>query len=389
MNDPLLFTPGPVNLHPTVLRAMVTPLVFHRAERFHKLYSEIEEKLRKVLLTENSEIYLLTTSGTGSIEAAIANFVKPGDKILVSIHGVFSERLAEAVKVYGGKVVPIFTDERRGPYLSEIENKMSEDIRVAAFVLNDTCPGILLKNFEEIVKLVKEYGCLLLVDAVSILGGYNIPIDKWGIDVLVAATQKCLAAPPGISLITISEEAMRILKENKPRSYYLNLKKYVEFAKRRETPFTPAISTLYALNEALNIILKVGYNRWIKFHEIRANALYSSLEILGLKPFVKEEFRSNTIITLELADEHLNNLVRLLRREFEIYIAGGIGKFKGKVMRVGNMGYLTKRDVLTLLASIGVLLEELGYSPNTHLALRSAFQKLKDLNYQGIFNEYT
>ena len=384
MNDPLLFTPGPVNLPPTVLRAMATPIVFHRAEDFHRLYDEIEEKLRRILLIESSEVYLLTTSGTGSIEAAVANFVKPGEKVLVSIHGVFSERLAEAVKVYGGEVVPILTSERRGPYIGEIEEKMSEDIKVTAFVLNDTCPGILLKNFEKIAKLVKEHGCLLLVDAVSILGGHEIPVDKWGIDVLVAATQKCLAAPPGISLITMSEEAMKALKETQPKSYYLNLKKYMEFARRRETPFTPAVSILYALNEALNFILRVGYNRWVRFHDIRANALYSSLEMLGLKPFVNEEFRSNTVIALELTGERLDNLIRSLREELGIYVAGGMGRFKGKIMRIGNMGYLTKRDILTLLASLGVLLEELGYSPDTRSALRLAFRQLKNLNYPRV-----
>jgi len=384
MEDPLLFTPGPVNLAPSVLRAMATPIVFHRADEFHRLYDEIEEKLRKILFIESSEVYLLTTSGTGSVEAAVANFIRPGEKVLVSIHGVFSERLAEAIRVYGGKVIPIVPDERRGPNINEVEEKLSKGVKVAAFVLNDTCPGILLKNFEKIAKVIKDQGCMLLVDAVSILGGYEIPVDKWGIDVLVTATQKCLAAPPGVSLITVSEEAMRILERSPPRSYYLDLRKYREFARKRETPFTPAITLLYALNEALNLILKVGYDRWIKFHEIRAEALYSSLEILGLKPFVDKEFRSNTVVTIELTDEKLNELPKLLRDEFKIYIAGGMGRFKGRIIRIGNMGYLTKRDILTLLASFGVLLTELGYSPDICSALKLAFQKLKDLSYSEV-----
>lgn len=380
----MLFTPGPVNLPPSVLRAMVSPIIFHRSEDFHTLYSEIEEKARKILKTDHSEVYILTTSGTGAVETAIANFVKPGEKVLVSIHGIFSERLADAIKVYGGKVVSITPNEKRGPKIEEIERKLSEEIKIAAFVLNDTCPGILLKNFEEIAKIVKSYGCLLLVDAVSILGGYEIPIDKWNIDVLVTATQKCLAAPPGISLITVSEEAMEVLKKNIPRTFYLDLRKYMDFAKRKETPFTPAVPLLYALNEALSLILKIGYEKWVEFHEIRAKALYSSLEELGLSPFVDKEFRSTTVISLEVVDEKLNELIKLLRNEFGIYIAGGIGRFKGRILRIGNMGCLTKRDILTLLASIGVLLEELGYRPNTQSALKTAFRFLENLNYPGV-----
>ncbi len=380
--DDLLFTPGPVGLPSPVLRAMATPMVSHRSDEFHELYEAVEEKLKKLLMSDEVEVYLLTASGTGAVEAAVANFIKPGDEVLVPLHGIFSERLAETVRAHGGAVVAVNCGDRRGPTAEEVESALRSNPRVsaAAVVINDTCPGVMLRNFREIAEVVKERGCLLIVDAVSAFGGVEIPVRDWGIDVLATATQKCLAAPPGLSIVAVSEEAASRLGGGSPGTYYLDLAKYRDFSRRRETPFTPALPILYALNEALDFILRVGFKRWVDFHEMRARALYSALSELGMRPFVSEGFRSTTVVSVE-AEGRVGEVARLLRREFGIYVAGGIGRFKGRVVRVGNMGYLTKRDVITLVACLALLLRRLGYEPRVEEALSAAYDALRGLAY--------
>lgn len=362
MNDPLLFTPGPVGVPFRVIRASIRPMIFHRSEDFHRLFSQVLDKLHRVLST-NEDIIVITSSGTGAVEASVASIIRKGDTVIVPVYGTFSERLYETAVMYGAKVISKRYSGKEGPTPQDIEELLEKDknIKAVYLVLNDTSPGILLKNFEKIANVVKEKGVLLIVDAVSILGGHDIPIDKWGIDILVSATQKCLATPPGLSIITVSNEAWRVINNMEPRSFYFNLKRYKRYLEKMETPFTPAVSILYALNEALEMILEFGVEEWIKMHELRADILYRALSEFGFKPYVKEDFRSHTIITVSHTriQDH-STLISSLKKEYNILIAGGIGKYKGNFIRIGNMGCISKRDLVTLISCIATELIKRG-----------------------------
>lgn len=368
--DPLLFTPGPTNVPSRVLKAMAKPMITHRGATFRSLYSSVEDKIKQLLDTEN-EVFLLTASGTGGVEAAVANLVKKGTKVIVPIFGTFSERIANAVKTYGGEVITRKYKEGTGPVKEDIAALIDEhsNAEILFIVYNDTSPGVMLKDIDQICKIAKDNGLITVVDGISIVGGAPVHVDTWNIDVFIGATQKCLGTPPGLSFISVSREVLE--KSKNINTIYFSFELFKKFAEKRETPFTPAIPLFYALDEALNIILsEIGYKRWLELHERRAEALYKSLEVMNFIPFVHENFRSVVVIsTSGHPSLECPALKSELEKKYAINISGGLGELKNKIIRVGNMGFLTWRDVLTLIAAIAEVLLEHGIEEDVSKAL--------------------
>lgn len=374
--------PGPTNVPERVMRAMITHIINHRSPDFVDLYTEVIENTQKVFQTK-SDVVALSASGTGAVEASVVNLVKKGDKVIIPVNGEFSGRLAQMIEWQGANVVKLETQPGTNATFEQVKEAFDNNKDVKAFyvVHNETSTGTQVKYLDKISKLTSRNDCFYVVDSVSLLGGAELPVDKWNIDVCMTGAQKALAAPPGISPISVSPKAKKYMIENPPPTMYFNLARYFKYYEEsKHTPFTPALPLLYAYREALRIILEEGMDARIKRHKICSDALYSGLSAIGLTPFAKEEDRSISIIALNYLEGLEDNTFRnTLAKKFRVLVAGGFGNLKGKVFRVGCMGEVHRYHVMRTISAISSTLDMMGYKTNTVDALKTAEEKLKDL----------
>jgi aspartate aminotransferase-like enzyme len=345
--------PGPTNVPERVMRAMITPVINHRSQDFVELYTEVIEKTQQVFQTKN-DIVALSASGTGAVEASVVNLIKKGDKVIIPVNGEFSGRLAQMLEWQGANVIKLETPPGQNATFDQVKEAFDNNKDVKAFYV---------------------------VDSVSLLGGAELPVDKWKVDVCMTGAQKALAAPPGISPISVSPRAKKYMIENPPKTMYFNLARYFKYYEEsKHTPFTPALPLLYAYREALRIILEEGLDTRIRRHKSCSDALYSGLGALGLTPFAKEADRSVSIIALNYLQGLEDNTFRnTLAKKFRVLVAGGFGNLKGKVFRVGCMGEVHRYHVMRTISAISSTLDMMNYKTNTTDALKVAEEKLKDL----------
>ena len=360
----LLMIPGPTNVHQRALEAMYRPLTDHRGPEFESLYAELLENLKYFFQTKEWDVIPFTASGTGALECIVSNTVAPGDKVLVPLYGNFTNRIKEMVEVYGGEAVTIKVPEREAVTAEQVEGALKRNkVKVAFLVFNETSTGVRVVDLKEIAKIAHEHGALIAVDAVSGLGGDDLPVEEWDIDLCASASQKCLAAPPGMSMVSVSDRAWEVINSMRARSHYFDLKLYKRFfVERRQTPFTPAIPIFYAVNEALKALKEEGLENRIRRHKICAEALYAAMEALGLKCYAEPKFRSNTTIAVEVPSGLKEEDIRgLMREKYGVYIAGGVADLRGKIIRIGNMGIVNRHIVLRTINSLECALKELGW----------------------------
>jgi aspartate aminotransferase-like enzyme len=368
MVEKLIMLPGPTQVPERILKAMSKPMINHRGAEFEKLYAEIAEGLKYLFQTQKNDVYPLTASGTGGVECAALNIVEKGDKVIVPTNGEFSERLAEAFEKAGADLVnPKFElGTAIDPNVVEEALNDNKDARIVAFVYNETACGV-RNPAEEIVKVAKEHDALIIVDAISNLGGDYLYMDKWNVDAVITGSQKCLACPPGLSFISLSEDCWNKVEKSKKEkeTIYFDLLKIKEYHKKNETPFTPAVPILYALQEALKMLKEEGIEKRIKRHAECAKSMREGLKSLGLKLFPKDEkFASNTV-TASFGPQGVPvaDMIKKLLEDTGIVIAGGMGETKGKVFRVGTMGAVTQNEVNLTLNGIRSVLTKLGAKP--------------------------
>ena len=367
--------PGPTNVPDRVMHAMIKPIIGHRGAEFHALYEEITEKLKYVFQTQ-SDVFVLTCSGTGGIECAVSNLVSPGDKVIVPVFGVFSERLAEKVKRRGGIPVELSLPWGTAPRASEIKEivEREPDAKAIFLVYNETSTGVTVRELPEIGRIAKENNLLLIVDAISNLGGDKLPVDEWNIDFCITGSQKCIACPPGLAMVSVSQKAWEKIEKTENKPMYFDLLRMKEYAAKKETPFTPALPIFHALNEALKIIHEEGLEKRFERHRRCAQAFYNAIEALGLTVFPKEKsIRSNTVIAVNIPENVEDNKVRsIMREKYKVLIAGGMGKLKGKIFRIGCMGIISQAEVLTTLNAFGNALKDAGYQLEIEKGLEAA-----------------
>jgi aspartate aminotransferase-like enzyme len=355
--------PGPTNVPPRVMRAMLKPIINHRDVEFKDMYRRIIENSKYVFQTKN-DIFVLSSSGTGGVECAIANVVSNGDKIIVPVNGVFSQRVKETVECFGGKPIEIPVEWGKAVTVEQIKKAMDKekDIKAIAIVYNETSTGVTTRILNEVGKICKEKDVLFIVDAISILGGDYLPVDEWNIDICITGSQKCLMCPPGLALISVSEKAWSIIEKTTKNKYYFDLNKYREFQEKFETPFTPVLPLFYALDEALQMIKEEGLEARFKRHRVCAQAFYEGIKALGLKLFAEESCRSNVVIAINNPDNISDKSIReIMREKYRIAIAGGMGKLKGTMFRVGVMGTVSRSEILFTLSALELTLAELGH----------------------------
>ena len=355
----ILMTPGPVELHPRVRTAMSRRMISHRSSEFRKLYRSIVSKASRIFQT-SEDIFVVTGSSTCAIDCVAASLSRRDFSILVPVYGVFSERLAEAFEASGARVTRLEFSWRGGLRLEMLEDALTRDERIEAVALvhNETSTGVMV-DLERAADLVKSHGKLLIVDAVSSLGGVDLPVDKLGVDICIVGSQKCLAAPPGLSMISISKAAWKLVETRQGSAPpYLDLARMKRFQENWETPFTPAINLFYGLDEALNIILEEGLNNWIRRHERCSITLYEELERLNLAFYPKKGVRSRTVLTLLPPKGGSAEKIVAGMKQRGIIIAGGVGKLRGKVFRIACMGLIDEDKARKAINALKEVLSE-------------------------------
>ncbi len=358
----ILFTPGPVQLHPRVLQALSGQAISHRSPEFRRLLEEVELKLGKIHKTENY-VALLTGSGTLAVEAMIYSLLNPGEKLLIVSHGEFAQRAMSTALARGVNVSIIESDKPGEPVSAEKVKVMIDSERYDALLIvyNETSVGLAYRDLRELSLYAKKKGLLTLVDAVSALAGEPLEMDSWKIDAVASASQKAIAAPPGLSFVALSSEAVEKAGRTKNKPCYLDLQRYIKFYhERKETPYTPSVNLVYALSEALDIILEEGIDKWINKHIERAKILYRELEALGLSPLVpKKKYRSNTVAAFKTTTINMSaSSIASKLYEKGIVIAKGIGELKEQVIRIGLMGHIRLSDIELLIESIKSIIRE-------------------------------
>jgi len=360
----LIMLPGPTNVPDRVMRAMLKPMINHRGPEFAMLLERVAEGSKYVFKTKQ-DVYILTSSGTGAVECAISNVVDPGDKVIVPVFGFFSERVKEKVLRHGGKVVEIPVEWGKAPAAEQIEKavKKEKNVKLVAVVHNETSTGVTVRELQEICRIAEENDALVLADSISILGGDNLPVDEWNVDLCVTGIQKCLACPPGLALISVGKRAWEAIgkKAMKP-PYYFDLVSIRDHASRRETPFTPAISLYYALDEALKMVREEDLEKRFQRHAECAKAFYAGFEALGLKPYAEEKVRSNTVIAVNLPSGVDGAKIReIMKERYKVIVAGGLGKIRQLILRIGCMGIISEAEVFTTINALENALADLKY----------------------------
>ncbi len=362
----LLLGPGPSNPDPRVLRALSEPTLGHLDPDFVKIMDETTELLRYVFTTKNRLTIPVSGTGSAGMEAAIVNTVEPGDTAIICVAGVFGERMADVATRTGAQVVRVDAPWGKPVDLEDVRKavKLNPQTKIVGIVHAETSTGV-LQPLDEIARIAHEAGMKLVVDAVTSLGGVKVPVDELGLDFVYSGTQKCLSCPPGLAPVTVNDDMLNLIKNRKTKchSWYLDLSMIERYwGSERFYHHTAPVNMIYALNEALRIIKEEGLEaRWHR-HHLNQQALVAGLEAMGLKLAVQPEYRLPSLTTVFLPEGLDDARARKkLLDEFGIEVGGGLGKFKGKVWRIGLMGTnSTKPVVLTLLTAMECVLVEEG-----------------------------
>src|SRR5690242_19217725 len=356
--------PGPTPLPDRVVRSMNRPMIDHRGPEFAAILAEITAGAKRVFKTQN-DLLLLTSSGTGGLESAVANLVSPGDEVIVALCGNFGERFAALAAAYGADVVrlefeweqPVDPDDLR------LTVDRHPKARVVLLTHNETSTG-LTNPLRELARVGRERDRIVVVDGVSSISSIDIETDAWGIDVAVSGSQKGWMAPPGIALVSVSERAWAQQGQARSPRFYFDWKEARTWAEKGMTPFTPAVPVAYAMQEGLHMLEEEGLDNVYKRHERLARATQAGLEALGFQLFARDGYRSNTVTSALPPDGlDVNALRKLLDARYGVVIAGGQGKMTGKMVRVGHLGAVAEGDVVQVIWALEQALEELDIAP--------------------------
>ncbi len=353
-----LLIPGPVEVSNEVLLSVAKPLMGHRTPDFEEILMSCIEDLKYVFQTKN-DVLIITGSGTSAMDAAIASTVSEGDEVICIGGGKFGERFAEIAKSYGANVIEFKVEWGSTFDKDKLEETVANsDAEVITLTHNETSTGV-LHDASFVGKLAREYDMLFIMDGITSVGGDDVKTDKWGVDICITGSQKCIAAPPGLAMLSISEKALEVINNKKPKAYYLNLQKYKKSIEKRTTPFTPSVTLIYGLYQALKEIRKEGLERRIKRHRTLAKATREAIKALGLELLPKEEIASNTVTAIKIPKNLTDDDIRgKLKRKFGILVAGGQAKLKGKIFRIGHMGNVGYLDLVGVIGALELVLKE-------------------------------
>ena len=377
----LLFIPGPVTVAEPVLAAMAKPMVDHRGPEYKALQASVIAKLQPIFGTAG-EVVLLSSSGTGGLEAAVTNVFGPGEKVLACPIGVFGERLLGIAKTWGIDVEILPTEYGHAVDPAALKARLDADTerRIAGVLLthNETSTGV-QSAMGPLAEAVRAHGAYTIVDSVSGLAASEFTMDAWGFDIVVAASQKALAVPPGMAMVAVSARAWEKMARVSGLRCYFDLKKARDFAVEGQTPWTPAVSIVYALDVALDRYAAEGpANVWAR-HERYTRAIHAAAGALGLAVYSQPGVHSVTVTAIVVPEGVDGNAIRkALRAKYDVIIGGGQGKLVGKIMRIGTMGDLSPADVLGMIDALEGELRAGGHAIAAGTARAAALRAMGD-----------
>lgn len=362
-NKLMLMIPGPTPVPERVLLAMAQHPMGHRSGDFSKIIGELNENLKWLHQTKN-EVLTLCASGTGAMEAGIINFLSAGDHVLVGNNGKFGERWAILSRAFGLNVEEVTAEwgKQLNPedFRAKLEADKEKKIKAVIITHSETSTGV-LNDLEAINKHVKAHGeALIIVDAVTSLGAVNVPMDEWGLDVVASGSQKGYMIPPGLGFVAVSDKAWNAYKSATLPKFYLDLAPYKKANAKNSSPFTPPINLMFALKASLEMMKEEGLQNIFDRHKLLTKVTREGVKALGLPLFATDEAAA-LAITAVMPDKHDAEAIRsTMRKRFDIALAGGQDHLSGKIFRMGHLGFVSERDVLSALASLKETLAQLG-----------------------------
>ena len=340
---------GPTAVPERVLNAMHKPSISHRTPEYMEMHKRVREGMKKLFATEN-EVYILTSSGTGAMEAALQNCFSFGEEVVVPVLGTFSNQFASMAEAFNLKVIRVEVELGRAVEVDELIKHITPNTKGVFVVHNESSTGV-FNDLETIGKALKDKDLLFISDSVSGAAGLEVKMDEWGIDILLSSSQKALMVPAGLAFLSISEKAWaRVETSNMPK-FYFDLKKMRDFQEKNQTPNTPAVYNMFAVDEAIKMILEEGLDNVYKRHEENTLAIIEGVRKLGLDIFPKEDKYASRTLTAVYAKGRSKEIVEGLKKD-GIIVNGGLPPVAEDVFRVGTMGYVYKEDVDAFLESL-------------------------------------
>ncbi|MBU0635175.1 MAG: alanine--glyoxylate aminotransferase family protein [Candidatus Omnitrophica bacterium] len=360
MKKNFLLTPGPTPVPAEVLLAMATPSIHHRTPQFKAIFKEMNENLKYLFQTQN-DVFTFACSGTGAMEAAVVNLLSAGDKAICVQGGKFGERWGEICRAYNIDFVPIDVEWGIAVEPEEIAQvlKKHKDAKVVFTTQCETSTGV-LNDIKAIAEITKGTDTVLVVDAISSLGGVNLETDSWGVDVVVTGSQKGLMIPPGLAFCSVSKKAQGLVEKAKSPRYYFDFRLSKKALDKSDTAFTPAITLCIGLNEALKMIKRETLEVIFERNRKLARAVRAAMRAMGLKIFAKDPA---DVVTAVCSPKEVDSdkLVKIMRDEYGVSIAGGQAQLKGKIFRIAQLGYVNEFDLVMGISCLETVLSKMGY----------------------------
>jgi aspartate aminotransferase-like enzyme len=370
-----LLTPGPTPVPPEVLAELAKPVIHHRERDYRDIYEQCLVRLQEVYRTQH-DVLMYTTSGTGAFESAVANLTSPGDRQLVISAGNFGERWAAMVKAFGADLVHVRLDWGETPEAEDLRSALADagDVRVVYLTHSETSTGV-VADVQALAAVAREAGAIVVVDAVSSLGAVPVDTDAWGIDVVVSGSQKALMCPPGIAFTSVSPTALEAAGRAVSPRFVMDWERTRKAQAKLDAPFTPAVSIVRALNVALGLLLEEGLEAAFDRHARLGRACREGAKAMGLELFSPDEERS-AVVTAIRAPEGVDatEVVEGLRNRFGITIANGQGELKGRIFRIGHIGWFDVFDITTALAAVELVLTDAGADIERGVAVTRALE---------------
>jgi aspartate aminotransferase-like enzyme len=359
-----LMTPGPTPLPPAVSLAMAEPMVYHRAPDFIDVYARVLARLQEIFQTQN-DVLLFTSSGSGAMESAVANLVRPGEPAFVASCGKFGERWVELCHAYGARTEHWETEWGRRIDPAELDRRLSrsDGVEVVFTSFSETSTGV-VNDIRELTDVCHRHGALIAVDAVSGMGAVPLPQDAWGVDVVVAGSQKALMTPPGLAFASPNAPALDRAAAAPGGRFYFDWGRTLDGQRKDppDSPFTPAVALVRALDVALAMIADEGLEQVFERHRLLGRATREAARGLDLELLGDNDDRSNVVTAIRLPDSIDGGAVpKLMRERFGVTIAGGQGRLKGKIARVAHCGYFGAHDIVVTIGALELTLRELGH----------------------------
>ena len=354
--------PGPTPVPDNVRQAMARQMINHRGPEFADTINRVTQNLKTFFQTKN-DVLILTGAGTGGLEAVAVNIMSPGDKVLSVSNGVFGDRFAMISRTFGAEVIPLQFEWGTAPDPDEVKKALqaNDDINTVLVTHNETSTGVTC-DLESISNVVKEAGKLLVVDAISSLSSIDLPVDEWKCDVVVTGSQKGWMIPPGLTMVSVSEEAWKAHgNATMPRVYwdFTRAKSYLE---KGQTPWTPAVSLIFALDVSLQMMLDEGPQNIITRHSRVAEKARQGVKSLGLSLFADEKYASNTVTAVKATNGlDTKKLLKILREDYKVVLSGGQQKLDGNIFRIGHLGWVNESDIEVVINSLKEALPKAGF----------------------------